>query len=138
LTLRYTLKPGGTHKSKRLAQEVSKKELPSAKPEPGETEFGLNWSKISARITNPTVRQQFLKDRNTALEANTTHHAPHSAALASDKKVDVYHPKAGEASRGRATHAVVRPEDPEQVKKKAAIQAVVQKYSKDLNLPPAK
>ncbi len=102
-----------------------------------ETEYGMNWIALSARIADPAVRQKFLSEVNAAMQANSSTHPKVMTALPIEQGPATFtHKQDFGAWINEPATDVVQP-NAEKQKQADAVKAVIAKYSKDLNLPQA-
>jgi hypothetical protein len=99
----------------------------------GEGELGVDWAALSARIADPAVRKKFLSELTEAFRVNTSTHAKGSTVAVDPKVTTFTHSQNIGVWTGKPG-AVVSLPDTEKQKMAAAVNAVLARYSKELNL----
>jgi len=138
ITLHYDGAAIKSTKNSRKINPPRRASAPKRAPGPAnEGELGVDWAALSAKIADPGVRQKFTSELTAAVQANTATHAQGSTVAPIDTKVTTFtHSQTIGVWTGTPV-AVVEQPDPEKQKMADAVNAVLAKYSKELNLPPA-
>jgi hypothetical protein len=135
VTLHFTYDQPRKDSRKKVARQSTRSaQIYNPQTSQDEAIFGLDWTKLAARIKDRATRAAFLKEMNGIGAATATKHRLHTYQLPMDTTITLHHDRRGDASRGKPTRAVSKPDD-ERTRELDAVKALLHKYAAALNIP---